>query len=98
MHSKANGALMRITPLAVWGHQLSEEQLVQAARADAQLTHPNQACQVSMHRHISQVCICTSHSRPDFLRCNAQVGSLSLQLVAAVADLPLIWYTAAAAD
>ena len=47
MESKANGALMRITPLAVWAHQLSQDQLVQAARSDAQLTHPNQTCQVT---------------------------------------------------
>ncbi|KAL3141635.1 hypothetical protein ABBQ32_004868 [Trebouxia sp. C0010 RCD-2024] len=45
MESKANGALMRITPLAVWAHQLPQEQLVQTVRADAQLTHPNQTCQ-----------------------------------------------------
>lgn len=47
MESKANGALMRITPLAVWAHQLPQEQLVQTVRADAQLTHPNQTCQVT---------------------------------------------------
>lgn len=46
---------MRITPLAVWGYQLSEEQLVQATREDAQLTHPNQTCQVGKHRQPRQL-------------------------------------------
>ncbi len=44
MGSEANGALMRITPLAVWGHKLD---LVQAVKSDAQLTHPNKTCLVS---------------------------------------------------
>ena len=47
MASKANGALMRITSLAVWGHKLSQRDLVAAAAADAQLTHPNKVCLVS---------------------------------------------------
>lgn len=47
MGSKANGALMRITPLPVWGHKLSQHDLVQAVYADAQLTHPNKTCMVN---------------------------------------------------
>ena len=46
MQSKANGALMRATPLAVWGHALSDEQLAGCARREAALTHPNTTCQV----------------------------------------------------
>ena len=50
MQSKANGALMRVTPLAVWGHKLSDEQLADCARREAALTHPHVTCQVrSMH-------------------------------------------------
>ena len=59
---------MRITPLAVWGHQLSEEQLVQAAREDAQLTHPNQTCQVGkcrQHRQLAPYASLTL-SKPHF--------------------------------
>ncbi len=48
MGSKANGALMRITPLAVWGHKLSQHDLVEAVKSDAQLTHPNKTCLVSL--------------------------------------------------
>lgn len=40
--SQANGALMRATPLAVWGRGLSDEALARAAAADALLSHPNQ--------------------------------------------------------
>jgi len=38
-----NGALMRAVPLAVWavGRQLNATQLVDAAKADARLSHPN---------------------------------------------------------
>ncbi len=42
--SKANGALMRATPLGAWGWQLSEEDLVAAAMADCGLTHPHPTC------------------------------------------------------
>jgi len=42
--SQANGALMRISPLAIWGHALPAEELVAYARADAALTHPHPAC------------------------------------------------------
>jgi hypothetical protein len=48
MGSKANGALMRITPLTLWAHRLSQHDLVQAAKSDAQLTHPNKTCLVSL--------------------------------------------------
>jgi ADP-ribosylglycohydrolase len=44
MASKANGALMRATPLGVWGAKRGEEALIAAAMADARLSHPNPAC------------------------------------------------------
>jgi ADP-ribosylglycohydrolase len=44
-HSKGNGALMRIVPLGVWGHRLTEEALIEAACQDARLTHVNETCQ-----------------------------------------------------
>ena len=43
--SKANGALMRATPLAIWAHRLPAEAIAAAAAADARLSHPNQATQ-----------------------------------------------------
>ena len=43
--SKANGGLMRIAPLGVWGWRLSEEDLVKAVCQDNRLTHPNPTCQ-----------------------------------------------------
>lgn len=43
--SQANGALMRISPLAIYGHAMSESQLVSWAKRDAQLTHPHGVCQ-----------------------------------------------------
>jgi ADP-ribosyl-[dinitrogen reductase] hydrolase len=43
--SKANGALMRITPLAVATAYCSHEETIALAYQDAELTHPNIACQ-----------------------------------------------------
>jgi len=42
--SQANGALMRISPLGIFGYQLSPEELAECARADASLTHPHATC------------------------------------------------------
>ena len=42
--SKANGSLMRATPLGVWGAFATTETIVAAARADSALTHPNPSC------------------------------------------------------
>jgi ADP-ribosylglycohydrolase len=43
--SEANGALMRVTPIAVWLSQCSQKQLLTCAALDAQLSHPNPICQ-----------------------------------------------------
>jgi ADP-ribosylglycohydrolase len=43
--SQSNGALMRISPLAIFAHAKPEEEVMQLARADAALTHPNPVCQ-----------------------------------------------------
>lgn len=44
-NSKANGALMRATPLGLWGTRLSYEQLRDASFSDTNLSHPNLTCQ-----------------------------------------------------
>lgn len=43
--SKANGSLMRATPLGVISAALSLEDAIEIARKDACLTHPNETCQ-----------------------------------------------------
>ena len=43
--SQANGALMRVAPLAVFGHAMKAGDLAGLARLDAGLTHPNPVCQ-----------------------------------------------------
>lgn len=45
LESKANGALMRSSPLGIWAVRLNEREAVDAARSDAALTHPNPTCQ-----------------------------------------------------
>ncbi len=44
MASKANGSLMRISPLAIWGHRLSDDELARLATEDSLLSHPNESC------------------------------------------------------
>jgi ADP-ribosyl-[dinitrogen reductase] hydrolase len=42
--SQANGSLMRISPLGIWGHDLDPDTLADGARADSRLTHPHPVC------------------------------------------------------
>lgn len=43
-HSQANGSLMRISPLGIYGHGLPPERVAHLARLDSTLTHPHPAC------------------------------------------------------
>jgi len=43
--SKANGSLMRATPLGIWAVRVDLATAIEAARQDARLTHPNLSCQ-----------------------------------------------------
>ena len=43
--SQANGALMRVSPLAIFGTHCSLDQVASWARQDAALTHPHSVCQ-----------------------------------------------------
>jgi ADP-ribosyl-[dinitrogen reductase] hydrolase len=42
--SQANGALMRSSPLGIAGARMHPDELASAARLDAAITHPDQAC------------------------------------------------------
>ena len=44
MASKANGSLMRISPLAIWGHRLPDEEIARCAIEDSLLSHPHESC------------------------------------------------------
>jgi ADP-ribosylglycohydrolase len=44
MNSKANGSLMRATPLGIWGHRLKVNDLALIAHEDSRLSHPNKTC------------------------------------------------------
>ncbi len=44
-YSQANGALMRISPLGIFGARHPLEQVASWAMADAEITHPNLVCQ-----------------------------------------------------
>ncbi|HEY0584060.1 MAG TPA: inositol monophosphatase family protein, partial [Chloroflexota bacterium] len=44
-NSQANGALMRVSPLGIWGARRAPSEVAEAARLDARLTHPHPICQ-----------------------------------------------------
>jgi len=45
--SQANGALMRLSPLAIFGTALEPYQIARLARTDAGLTHPHEVCRAA---------------------------------------------------
>ena len=45
LDSRANGALMRVSPLGIFGWKMEPEALAKLAAEDAALTHPNRICQ-----------------------------------------------------
>ena len=47
MYSKANGSLMRLTPISICYHRCTDEQLARLAASEAKLSHPNPTCQLS---------------------------------------------------
>lgn len=42
--SRSNGSLMRVSPLAVWAHARSDDEVAEMARAESAITHPNATC------------------------------------------------------
>lgn len=47
MESEANGALMRVSPLGVFGWRFPGDTVAEMAAADARLSHPNPVCQAA---------------------------------------------------
>ena len=45
LDSQANGALMRVSPLGIFGWRMKPQALAKRAADDASLTHPNRICQ-----------------------------------------------------
>jgi ADP-ribosylglycohydrolase len=43
-HSKANGSLMRASPLGIYAHALDARSAAELAHQDSRITHPNPAC------------------------------------------------------
>ena len=53
--SKANGALMRATPLGIWGARLTRKQLTEASFSDTMLSHPNLSCQYATAAYVTAI-------------------------------------------
>lgn len=50
--SQANGSLMRVSPLAIFGHALPAERLAALAREDSALTHPHPVCRDAVAAYV----------------------------------------------
>ncbi|KAJ6227254.1 leucine rich repeat family protein [Anaeramoeba flamelloides] len=48
MGSKANGSLMRTTPIAIYGYKLSVEEIASISQEESSLSHVNASCQDSV--------------------------------------------------
>jgi ADP-ribosyl-[dinitrogen reductase] hydrolase len=44
LESKANGSLMRASPIGIWAHRLKANDIALIAREDSRLSHPNKSC------------------------------------------------------
>lgn len=53
--SKANGALMRQSPLAIWGYAYAPHIIGGLAAEDARLTHPNPVCQEASAVYVATI-------------------------------------------
>ncbi|MYF92042.1 MAG: ADP-ribosylglycohydrolase family protein, partial [Gemmatimonadetes bacterium] len=54
-NSQANGAMMRISPLGIFGANYESEQVAEWAREDAALTHPHPVCQQANSLYASAI-------------------------------------------
>jgi ADP-ribosyl-[dinitrogen reductase] hydrolase len=63
MMSQANGALMRVAPLAVWARGLPAAAVAEMARQDARLSHPNAVCQDCNAKYCVAIAWLLNHPR-----------------------------------
>lgn len=61
--SQANGALMRVSPLGIWGADQPAEVVADAARQDARLTHPHPVCAESSAMYAATIAHAISQGR-----------------------------------
>lgn len=62
--SEANGALMRESPLAIWGWRLDRAKLAQLARRDCSLAHPSPVCQAASAVYVVAMAAAVRESLP----------------------------------
>jgi ADP-ribosyl-[dinitrogen reductase] hydrolase len=58
VESQANGALMRVSPLGIFGWRLPPTELADLARQDAEITHPNPVCRDAS----AALCVALAHA------------------------------------
>lgn len=84
--SEANGALMRVAPLGVWGWHLGAKQLAAIAVEDAQLSHPHPRCQAASALLAVVIAACVRHGGGRAVAMEAVSDALELPECALLAD------------
>lgn len=95
--SQANGAMMRQSPLAIWGYNMEPAELAACVRADTTLTHPNLACQDASAAYVLAMAAAirqgldasaTYQYALDWQRQHGQSSEVRTWLEAAASELP----------
>jgi len=93
--SQANGALMRVSPLAIWGVNQDPNRLAEYAIADARLTHINRVCHecngayiVALHHAINHGHIGAYEAAVKWLQANGKEPEVMNRLVLAAKEPP----------
>jgi ADP-ribosyl-[dinitrogen reductase] hydrolase len=95
--SQGNGAMMRQSPLAIWGYRMEPMQLAACVQADTTLTHPNQACQDASAAYVLAMAAAiregldaqaTYQYALDWQRQHGKDSNITETLIAAATQLP----------
>jgi ADP-ribosylglycohydrolase/protein-tyrosine phosphatase len=85
---QANGALMRVSPLAIYGAFLDPGQLAERAREDARFSHPSAICQAANAAFVQAIQVGLHGGTPaDAYRAALEVATDSKEVADALADV-----------
>lgn len=86
--SQANGALMRVSPLAIFGAHLPPEELAQRAQEDARFSHPSPVCQTANAAFVRAIAIGLHGGSPAEAHGEAlRVAAANPEVLAALSDV-----------
>lgn len=61
--SQSNGSLMRCTPLAVWAHRFTQEEIAEVCIAECSLSHPDETVQNAYICYITAIIYLIRHPK-----------------------------------